>query len=225
MTTIKSFCKCVVPDNVFRESSPPRSLEEKQLRAKRTFEEMMSYIPGMQPAVSYPDFCPRSTSETSCAARQACEINRHLSFRLPGEMYGRRGQVWGNMPPLWWIAAADSKQAGRKAQGRPAQTNLYERPCLLVSVHLWPPAGKGSTWPLNVSFTVNSLFPFCFCLLSSCSVDVCAVGHRHSRTFSRAEQGKSTHSFFSVDLNVHSALDMRCASLGCRVKGGSWSYF
>ncbi|XP_029682801.1 sorting nexin-14 isoform X8 [Takifugu rubripes] len=32
-------------DNVFCESSPPRSLEEKQMRAKRTFEEMMSYIP------------------------------------------------------------------------------------------------------------------------------------------------------------------------------------
>lgn len=49
MTTIGSFCKCAVPDNVFCESSLPRSPEEKQLRAKRTFEEMMSYIPGMQP--------------------------------------------------------------------------------------------------------------------------------------------------------------------------------
>lgn len=28
---------------------------------------MMSYIPGMQPAVSHPDYCPRSTSETRWA--------------------------------------------------------------------------------------------------------------------------------------------------------------
>ncbi|XP_029682786.1 sorting nexin-14 isoform X4 [Takifugu rubripes] len=41
-------------DNVFCESSPPRSLEEKQMRAKRTFEEMMSYIPGIQVCCSYP---------------------------------------------------------------------------------------------------------------------------------------------------------------------------
>lgn len=63
--TIKS--SCAVPDNVFCESSLPRSQEEKQLRAKRTFEEMMSYIPGMQLAISSPDSCPRSASETSRA--------------------------------------------------------------------------------------------------------------------------------------------------------------
>uniref|UniRef100_A0A7N6BB22 Sorting nexin-14 n=1 Tax=Anabas testudineus TaxID=64144 RepID=A0A7N6BB22_ANATE len=32
-------------DTVFCESSPPRSIQEKQRRAKKTFEEMMSYIP------------------------------------------------------------------------------------------------------------------------------------------------------------------------------------
>ncbi|XP_019940508.2 sorting nexin-14 isoform X4 [Paralichthys olivaceus] len=34
-------------DTVFCESSPPRSAQEKQKRAKRTFEEMMSYIPDL----------------------------------------------------------------------------------------------------------------------------------------------------------------------------------
>uniref|UniRef100_A0A096LW96 Sorting nexin-14 n=1 Tax=Poecilia formosa TaxID=48698 RepID=A0A096LW96_POEFO len=35
-------------DAVFCESSPPRSAQDKQSRAKRTFEEMMSYIPEVQ---------------------------------------------------------------------------------------------------------------------------------------------------------------------------------
>lgn len=52
--TIQSLCISMLPDNVFCESSPPRSLEEKQTRAKRTFEEMMSYIPGIQSCRSYP---------------------------------------------------------------------------------------------------------------------------------------------------------------------------
>ncbi|XP_008307393.1 sorting nexin-14 isoform X2 [Cynoglossus semilaevis] len=34
-------------DSVFCESSPPRSTQEKQRRAKKTFEEMMSYIPDL----------------------------------------------------------------------------------------------------------------------------------------------------------------------------------
>lgn len=51
---IQSLCIFLLPDNVFCESSPPRSLEEKQARAKRTFEEMMSYIPGIQVCCSYP---------------------------------------------------------------------------------------------------------------------------------------------------------------------------
>uniref|UniRef100_A0A3B3HIX3 Sorting nexin-14 n=1 Tax=Oryzias latipes TaxID=8090 RepID=A0A3B3HIX3_ORYLA len=39
-------------DTVFCERSPPRSTQDKQSRAKRTFEEMMNYIPGIHPAVS-----------------------------------------------------------------------------------------------------------------------------------------------------------------------------
>lgn len=35
-------------DTVFCESSPPRSPQDKQRRAKKTFEEMMTYIPGNQ---------------------------------------------------------------------------------------------------------------------------------------------------------------------------------
>lgn len=35
------------PDAVFCESSPSRSSHDRQRRAKKTFEEMMSYIPGM----------------------------------------------------------------------------------------------------------------------------------------------------------------------------------
>lgn len=34
-------------DTVFCESSQPRSAQDKQRRAKKTFEEMMTYIPGM----------------------------------------------------------------------------------------------------------------------------------------------------------------------------------
>lgn len=33
-------------DAVFCENSEPRSLEDKQKRAKKTFEEMLNYIPG-----------------------------------------------------------------------------------------------------------------------------------------------------------------------------------
>lgn len=131
MTTIKSFCKCVVPDNVFRESSPPRSLEEKQLRAKRTFEEMMSYIPGMQPAVSYPDFCPRSTSETSCAAhvRHVKLIDIYLSDFL-GKCMGEEAKYEGicllfdglQQPIL-------NKQVGKLKDGRRKQTCMSGRVC------------------------------------------------------------------------------------------------
>lgn len=35
------------PDAVFCESSPSRSSHDRQRRAKKTFEEMMSYIPGI----------------------------------------------------------------------------------------------------------------------------------------------------------------------------------
>lgn len=45
-------------------------------------------------------------------------------------------------------------------------------------------------------------FSFVFCLLWSYSADVCAAGHRHSRTFPRAEQGKHMLSFSSIDVNV-----------------------
>lgn len=38
-------CPCVL-DAVFCENSEPRSLANKQKRAKKTFEEMMKYIPG-----------------------------------------------------------------------------------------------------------------------------------------------------------------------------------
>lgn len=34
-------------DAVFCENTEPRSLQDKQKRAKRTFEEMMNYIPGV----------------------------------------------------------------------------------------------------------------------------------------------------------------------------------
>lgn len=34
-------------DTVFCESSVPRSAQDKQRRAKKTFEEMMNYIPGI----------------------------------------------------------------------------------------------------------------------------------------------------------------------------------
>lgn len=36
-----------LPDTVFCESSQPRSAPDKQKRAKKTFEEMITYIPGI----------------------------------------------------------------------------------------------------------------------------------------------------------------------------------
>ena len=36
-----------LPDTVFCESSVPRSAQDKQRRAKRTFDEMRTYIPGI----------------------------------------------------------------------------------------------------------------------------------------------------------------------------------
>lgn len=40
------FVLLVVTDAVFCENTEPRSLQDKQKRAKQTFEEMMRYIPG-----------------------------------------------------------------------------------------------------------------------------------------------------------------------------------
>lgn len=37
---------CLFLDAVFCENTEPRSLQDKQKRAKQTFEEMMNYIPG-----------------------------------------------------------------------------------------------------------------------------------------------------------------------------------
>lgn len=39
--------KIALLDTVFCESSVPRSAQDKQRRAKKTFEEMMRYIPGI----------------------------------------------------------------------------------------------------------------------------------------------------------------------------------
>ena len=44
---LKTFFQCVfAADAVFCENTEPRSLQDKQKRAKQTFEEMMRYIPG-----------------------------------------------------------------------------------------------------------------------------------------------------------------------------------
>lgn len=37
---------CIPADAVFCESSEERTTEDKQIRAKKTFEEMMKYLPG-----------------------------------------------------------------------------------------------------------------------------------------------------------------------------------
>lgn len=42
------------PDAVFCESSPSRSSHDRQRRAKKTFEEMMSYIPGIPLTFFFP---------------------------------------------------------------------------------------------------------------------------------------------------------------------------
>lgn len=47
-------------DAVFRESTEPRTAAAKQKRAKQTFDEMMSYIPGLFSSVIFTlrvDFC------------------------------------------------------------------------------------------------------------------------------------------------------------------------
>lgn len=96
MTTIGSFCKCVVPDNVFRESSLPRSPEEKQLRAKRTFEEMMSYIPGMQPPVPPPRLA--STFHELCRTCQntpTCEFMGISHSEFLGKCMGEEAKYEG----------------------------------------------------------------------------------------------------------------------------------
>lgn len=93
---IQSLCIFLLPDNVFCESSPPRSLEEKQTRAKRTFEEMMSYIPGIQVCSSYPRllsashprFKPRS------ARQRASSIAIYLSDFL-GKCMGEEAKYEG----------------------------------------------------------------------------------------------------------------------------------
>ena len=38
---------CLFLDAVFCENTEPRSLQDKQKRAKQTFEGMMNYIPGI----------------------------------------------------------------------------------------------------------------------------------------------------------------------------------
>lgn len=135
MTTIGSFCKCVFPDNVFCESSLPRSPDEKQLRAKRTFQEMMSYIPGMQPAATPP---PRLVStfhelRSTCQHTLTCEfIDIYLSDFL-GKCMGEEAKYEGTcllfdglqQPVL-------NKQVGN-ARERTVQTNLWY---LLEPVHL-----------------------------------------------------------------------------------------
>lgn len=45
------------PDAVFCESSPSRSCHDRQRRAKKTFEEMMSYIPGIPLTFFFPALC------------------------------------------------------------------------------------------------------------------------------------------------------------------------
>lgn len=135
MTTIGSFCKCVVPDNVFCESSLPRSPEEKQLRAKKTFEEMMSYIPGIATHPPPPTRLASTIHElrSTCQHTLTCEfIDIYLSDFL-GKCMGEEAKYEGTcllfdglqQPVL-------NKQVGN-ARGRPVQTNLS---CLLQPVHL-----------------------------------------------------------------------------------------
>lgn len=218
--TIQSFCSCVWRQTM----SSVRAVRHVRRRTSRRGRRGRSRRWCLTSQVRGPPFLPQVTvgvpSQKQAVQRMSAgEFYSHLSFRLPGEMYGRRGQVWGNTPPLWWIAAADSEQTGTKEQRCPELTNLCELTCWLEPVHLWPPAGKESTWPLDVPFTVNGLLEFWFGLLSSCSADICAAGHRHSGTFPRAEQGKLT-----LSLHFHNAycsfffgqwkeMDRHCASL------------
>lgn len=44
---IPSIFFCLFSDAIFCENTEPRSLQDKQKRAKQTFEEMMNYIPGV----------------------------------------------------------------------------------------------------------------------------------------------------------------------------------
>lgn len=94
--TIRSLCIFLLPDNVFCESSPPRSLEEKQMRAKRTFEEMMSYIPGIQVCCSYPRLLSSSHRRIKpCSARQqVISIAIYLSDFL-GKCMGEEAKYEG----------------------------------------------------------------------------------------------------------------------------------
>lgn len=47
------FVVFVAADSVFCESSEQRAPEDKQVRAKQTFDEMMNYLPGGSSSVSY----------------------------------------------------------------------------------------------------------------------------------------------------------------------------
>lgn len=91
------------PDAVFCESSPPRSAQERQRRAKKTLEEMMRYIPG--------DFGCLFWCRNKCLM---VVIHTPFTFRPSGEMHRGRGQARRSCSPLRRAAAAGSEQAGTR---------------------------------------------------------------------------------------------------------------
>lgn len=130
-----SLCIFMLPDNVFCESSPPRSLEEKQTRAKRTFEEMMSYIPGIQACGSYPRLL--SASHPRIKPRSARQRVISIAFIFQTSW----GNVWEKRPSM-----KESVSSLMDCSSR-FWTNRYEgtRTNSQMFVHLWPPAGKART--------------------------------------------------------------------------------
>ncbi|KAM4540216.1 sorting nexin-14-like isoform 2-T2 [Fundulus diaphanus] len=83
-------------DAVFCESSPPRSAQDKQSRAKRTFEEMMSYIPGVCSALAgclFPLF-GHLTGQSSASGTKVCSTRTCLLDVL-GKCIGEEAKYEG----------------------------------------------------------------------------------------------------------------------------------
>lgn len=100
-----------LPDTVFCESSLPRSAQDKQRRAKKTFEEMMTYIPGIHslPPASVLQFTRHLAADMSTFPRDKCadvktsgpfhvsagKFTNHLSLDFLGKCIGEEAKYEG----------------------------------------------------------------------------------------------------------------------------------